>query len=325
MISAIASAPGKCILVGEHAVVYGAKAIVIALNLRAYASIELLSEKKIIIEAKDYQLQEEFPFSKKNIVESDLLPLMPIYNCCKLMIDKFKLEKGMKLEVWSEIPSGAGLGSSAAVSVATIKAVETGFGLNLTKEEISQLAFEVEKTVHTNPSGIDNFISTFGGCILYSRKEKIKNIKPPISFPLIICDSQKSRQTGILVEKVANLHSKFPKIVDHIFNAINLISNDAKKALENGNLQELGELFNLNQGLLESLGVSNNDLSNLINIARENGAFGAKLTGAGGGGCIIAVSSPDKRNDIILNLQKSGGAPIITEFSKDGLKIENLK
>ena len=282
-------------------------------------------KKKIVIEAKNYQLHKEFPFAIKIEVEQNSLPLMPIVNCCSLMINKFDLNKGIKLRIWSEIPPSAGLGSSAAVSVATVKAIETGFDLNLTPEEISQMAFEVEKLVHTNPSGIDNFVSTFGGCILYSKKGKIQRIELPISFPLIICNSQIPRETGILVEKVAQLYKKFPRIVENICEAINLISIDAKVALEQGELKKLGELFNLNQGLLDALGVSTSFLSQLINVARENGAFGAKLTGAGGGGCIIAVSSPNKQNNIILALKRVHGSPIMTEFSKYGVKIDHPK
>ncbi|NVM02421.1 MAG: mevalonate kinase [Candidatus Helarchaeota archaeon] len=325
MISCTASAPGKCILVGEHAVVYGTKAIVTALNLRAYTSIEIIPDKKIDIEAMDYQLHKEFPYIAEIKLDKKLVPLKPIVKCCQMMINKFKLNKGMKLRIWSEIPPSAGLGSSAAVFVATVKAIETAFDLNLTNDEISQMAFDVEKIVHTKPSGIDNFICTHGGCIQYSKSEEIKRVELPKNFPLIICNSEKPRNTGILVEKVAKLHKNFPRITKKIFDAINLLSMNALESLKKGDLVKLGEIFNLNQGLLEALGVSTSLLSQFINIAREKGAYGAKLTGAGGGGCIIAISPPAKQINIISALKKIGGVPILTEFAKDGVKVEKLK
>ncbi|MFX1451712.1 MAG: mevalonate kinase [Promethearchaeota archaeon] len=325
MISCTASAPGKCILVGEHAVVYGTRAIVTALNLRAYTTIELILEKKIEIEAKDYKLHKEFPYLTEIKQDSNLISLKPILHCCHMMINKFKLNKGMKLKIWSEIPPSAGLGSSAAVFVATIKAIETVFNLNLTNNEISQLAFEVEKTVHTNPSGIDNFICTHGGCIQYSKNEKIKRVELPKNFPLLICNSEKPRNTGILVEKVAKLHKDFPNVTEKIFDAIDLLAIKALDSLKSGDLIKLGEIFNLNQGLLESLGVSTSLISQLINIARDNGAYGSKITGAGGGGCIIALAPPNKQKNIINSLKEIGGVPILTEFSQDGVKVKDLK
>jgi len=325
LISCTASAPGKCILIGEHAVVYGTRAIVTALNLRAHVSVNLLSEKKILIDAVDFKLKKEFPFLKDVKFEQHYLPLMPILKCCNLLIRKFNLNQGIKLKIWSEIPPSAGLGSSAAVSVATIKAIECIFGLNLKNDEISQLAFEIEKIVHSKPSGIDNYVCTFGGCILYSRKNEIKSIDLPEKLPLIICNSQKSRNTGVLVSRVAQLHEKFPKITQKIFDTIDLLSIDAIDSIKTGNLQKIGEIFNLNQGLLDALGVSTTFLNQLVGIARESGAFGAKLTGAGGGGCIIAVAPPAKQSYVILNLKESGAIPITTEFSQNGVKIESLK
>ncbi|MHA1379056.1 MAG: mevalonate kinase [Candidatus Helarchaeota archaeon] len=325
MLSCSASAPGKCILVGEHAVVYGARAIVTALNLRAYSSVDLLPEKKIIVELSDFQLKQEFAFHQESGVEQIPFPIVPILKCCQLMIRKFDLNVGMKVKIQSEIPLSAGLGSSAAVFVSTIKAIECVFDLKLTNEEISQLAFEIEKIVHIKPSGIDNYICTYGGCIVYSKKTEIKKLDIPKKLPLIICNSQKPRNTGALVKKVAILNEMFPEITERIFDAIDFLSERALNYLENGDLEKLGMIFNINQGLLDALGVSTKILSKLVECARENGAYGAKLTGAGGGGCIIAVSPSNKQNNIILNLEKSGGLPITTEYSKDGVKVENLK
>ena len=103
------------------------------------------------------------------------------------------------------------------------------------------------------------------------------------------------------------------------------MSIKALESLKTGDLVKLGEIFNLNQGLLEALGVSTSLLSEFINNARENGAYGAKLTGAGGGGCFIAISPPNKQKNIISALKKIGGVPILTEFSQDGVKVEDLK
>jgi mevalonate kinase len=289
--------------------------------LRAHVSIELISEKKIVIEASDFQIKEQFPLGKEIKLEKNS-PIFPIFKCCQLMVKKFNINSGMKLRIWSEIPPSAGLGSSAAISVATVKAIESVFVLNLTNEEISSNAYEIEKLVHFKPSGIDNHICTHGGCMIYL-KGKFEKIEIPKNLPFIICNSQISRNTGTLVEKVANLHEMFPYVTNKIFETIDQISLNALAALKSGDLKKLGILFNLNQGLLDALGVSTPELSKLITIARENGAHGSKLTGAGGGGCIIAVSPPDKQDNIIIELKKSDAAPFTTKFSQDGVRLDS--
>jgi len=319
----VASAPGKVILYGEHSVVYGEPAIAIALSKRAYATVYPLSTSTIEIDAVNYGIRAEFPQERKitDLKRKKLKILQPIWEACLQVLEYTNTKQGLKLRIESEIPRGAGLGSSAAVAVSTIMAVSTLLGAELPLQTISKLAYEAEKIVHETPSGIDNTIATFGGGILF-KKGNITKINVKENIPLVIGDTGIERITKRLVLKVKSLKKKYDDIVTSIIKSIGLIIPEALKALTEGDLLTLGELMNINQGLLDALGVSTREISRLIYAARIAGAYGAKLTGAGGGGCIIALAPPEKQKAIAEAIEKEGGKSLITKISIRGVKIE---
>lgn len=314
------SAPGKCIITGEHSVVYGLPALAVALDIRAKVTAKHYEKGKILIQAKQFNKNLVLPIKIDDRISVEK-EIYPIYISVIKTLGYLQVSDGVELVINSDIPDAAGLGSSAAVSVCTVKSIGELFSADLKKQEISNLAFESEKVVHGAPSGIDNAISVYGGGLLY-RRGRISKLNLPGDIPLIIGDTLKKRNTGALVKKVRENYLEYPKIFKPIMNAIGRISIQARQSLEKNDLPKLGELMNINQGLLESMGVSTIELEKLIHAARESQAYGAKLTGAGGGGCIVALSNQNNRQNIAEKINEAGGKAYITRISAEGVRVD---
>ena len=314
-----ASAPAKIILFGEHSVVYGYPAIATAINLRAFVTA---SSSQNDFRISSTQLPSVYKVPFMNSFSDDKVPpqVKPIIYAILVTQDYLDKHTPLKIHINSQIPMGAGLGSSAAVNVATVAAVSNYYGASLDKSTISELAFEAEKIVHGTPSGIDNTIATFGGLIYY-QKGKIEQIKSTKEFSLVIGNTLISRQTKVLVAKVRSLKELLPSVVVKIFSSIGDIVELAREELITGNIEKLGHLININHGLLESIGVSHRKLSELVHAALSAGALGAKLTGAGGGGCMFALVRKENLSHVADAIKKAGGAPIITSTTLDGVLV----
>jgi len=320
-----ASAPAKVILLGEHFVVHGEPAIVLAIDRRAVVTAKARSDSKIFIDSEDLRISgffidDKFYHKKGSIKAKEKLE--PIYVVAKEIIRKCRLKKGLDIKIKSSIPIAAGLGSSAAVSVASAAALCSLLGCDETDDNIFQIAFNAEKLIHGTPSGIDPAISTYGGILWYRKSEPIKRLNINVEIPLIIGNTGKQRSTGELVAKVNNLRRRYASIIDKVINAGGEIVKRGLRALKDGDLKTLGELMNINHELLCALGVSCEELDNLVHAARKAGALGAKLTGAGGGGCMIALVSPEKIKDVADAITDAGGEPFITRKTDIGVIIE---
>lgn len=302
---------------GEHAVVYGEPALVVAITKRAFAEATPVSSDRIHVFSNEYQLEAEFAFDGRPQLPKELRPILAIVTRLK----EYGLKRGFKLKIWSELPPGAGLGSSAAVSVASTAAISHLYGMSLSMKEIYEVSFEAEKEVHGTPSGVDNAIATYGSAILFKRG-RIRRVKVDVDVPLVIGDTKVRRSTGDWVARVRDRKERHMKIVEQIIRAIGRISVEGLRLLREGRLREVGELMDVNQGLLDSLGVSTYALSNLIFAARGAGAYGAKLTGAGGGGCMVALASREKIDAVADAIENAGGSPLITGISMEGVRIE---
>jgi mevalonate kinase len=315
-----ASAPAKCIITGEHSVVYGAPALVIALDMRAYAQVEFNDKKQIYIHTKQFDKDIRLPL-ETNKIESINEIFKPIFISAIKTMNAINEKTGLKITINSDIPPSSGLGSSAAVSVATIEAVSGFFNKKLSDKDIIEISLKSEKIVHGTPSGIDNAISVNGGGIIYE-KGVITQIKNLREIPLIIGDTLVKRNTGVLVRKVRENYNKHPKIFQKIIETIGQLTLEARESFENYQLEKLGELMNINQELLVIMGVSTDSLEKLIRISKEAGAYGAKLTGAGGGGCMVAVSEQSKRNFIAEKINQIGGKAYLTKMTSEGVRFE---
>jgi len=227
--------------------------------------------------------------------------------------------KGVEIDVKSDIPIGAGLGSSAAVTVATLGALNDEFDGDLNKTKIANLAFKVEKSVQGVASPTDTFVSTVGGIVLVPDLIRILDTIEPA---IVIGDTRTVGSTKELVEAVGELRSREPEVVDLIFDAIDTISTLGYSHLKLGDYARVGEFMNINHGLLDALGVGSLKLSTLVDVARSNGALGAKITGAGGGGCIVTICERDRVEAVCDAIKAHGGDAIVVDVANDGLRRE---
>lgn len=274
---------GKIILTGEHSVVYGKKAIAAPIKLRMGAKIRENNDTiKVLIPR--WGVEHTLKFGATHHYS--------IYNSLEMMLKELGLsDKTMTIEIIPEVPRAMGMGGSAALAVAIIRALDKYFDLNLTENEVSELSFKSENIVHGGASGIDNTVSTFGHLIMYQKGNPptINSINLTEDIPIVIGISGVESMTSKMVDRVRKSHGAHPDWYDDIFDEMDKLSADAKTAIENYNLDRLGMIMNLNHGFLNTLSVSYPAVEELVNIARTNGALGAKLTGGGGGGAMIAL------------------------------------
>jgi len=320
-----ASAPAKVILFGEHFVVYDRLAIVMAIDLRACVTVKPRGDKKIIIRSNTMGLSGEFSFNgdyKPILGGFECIRLKPIYIAAKNVLNLAGEVVGLDINIESEIPVASGLGSSAAVSVATTAAVGNLLEMSLSKDDIFKLALEAERVVHENPSGVDPAVSTYGGVLAYRRSGGIMRLKVNADLPLVLGDTRVIRDTRKMVLHVSEIKRLYPEVVDGIMGVGELVANLAIKALEDGDLITLGHLMNINHALLYAIGVSNLAVERLVWAARQAGALGAKITGAGGGGCIIALSLRENLYHVAESIRVADGNPLIVNMASMGVKIE---
>lgn len=309
-----ASAPGKVILFGEHAVVYGQPAIAIPVSqVRARAIVSArpdrpsgwvhLQAPNIGLDAALEELPADDPLSLtiNSVFEATQISRVP----------------ALAVRITSTIPIAAGLGSGAAVTVAIIRALSEFLGHPLPDEKVSILAYEVEKLHHGTPSGIDNAVITFEKPVYFVRSAKgeadqvIKfNVAEP--FTILIGDSGVASPTAATVGEVRSAWQKNRIYYENLFERIGEIARQAREIIENGDIAALGPLMDENQDLLEKLGVSSAELDHLIQTARLAGAYGAKLSGGGQGGNMIALVTRDNAQKIAELLVSAGATNTIT-------------
>jgi len=320
-----ASAPAKVILLGEHFVVYGKPAIVVAIDKRAYVTAELRSDEAVHVKSEDLKISGYFHNEKFKVEKGGPeaeAKLKPIETIARRLIDLSGKKIGVDVNINSAIPVEAGLGSSAAVAVASAAAVSQLLGLKLSKDDVFRFAYDAERLIHGTPSGIDPAISTYGGVLQYVRDRGTTHLNVGLDLQLVIGNTGVARSTGKLVGMVRELREKHSSVFDPILEASERIVCEAGKALESGDLETLGELMNIDQGLLSAVGVSNDVLERLIYAARGAGAYGAKLTGAGGGGFMVALTPKNRVEDVVRAIEDAGGLAFAAGKAEEGVRIE---
>ena len=323
-----ATAPGKVILFGEHSVVYRGPAIVLALNKRGKVVAERRTEdNRLYFDALDLGFSGYFENETYHPITGASWRgerLVAFTVAAQTTMKHLGVESGLNMKIRSEIPIAAGLGSSAALSVATVAAVGGLFGDGLSTDEICNLAYEGEKVVHGTPSGVDNNISTYGGMLIYEKDKELQRVEVENDFPFIIGNTKRRRSTKKLVERVRGLRERTPDTVDRIIDTIVGISVEGIKAFKERDLPKLGTLMNINHGLLEALGVSSKRLNDMVYSSRSAGALGSKMTGAGGGGCMIALC-PNNEDKVETALRVVGGSPFRVKLSGAGVRLESIE
>jgi len=297
------SAPGKIILFGEHAVVYERPAIAVPLpQIRAQVYILANPTGKkgeVWLEAPDISLS--CPINTLDVTQ-------PLFLLFELILKELDLLyfPSFKLKIKSSIPIASGLGSGTAVSVACIRAISMFLGKPFPLEKISAISYEVEKVYHGTPSGIDNTVITYEKPIFFKRGHPFEliHVASPLSF--IVADSGIKSETSKVVNAVRQRHSEDYVRYESFFDEISQISVNARHCLEQGNTHDLGSLMIRNHKLLQEIGVSDSTLDNLVQAALSAGALGAKLSGAGMGGNMIALVRKEDSETISQSLIHAG-------------------
>ncbi len=296
------SAPAKVILLGEHAVVYGVPAIAVPVStLRAYARVKAKDIRLNIISAD---------FESQALHDHNLLK--PLERMRSLVLDYFEVARPYgEIALKSDIPVARGLGSGAAVSAALGRAIAMLLGRQMPDDALNRLVFEVEKIHHGTPSGIDNTVVVYERPIHFVKGQAIEalEIKQPIH--IIIADTGRASLTRQAVAHVRQLYHRQPQPTGRAFERIRFIVEQARLCIRKGHPVRLGELMTENHHQLQLLGVSSTELDRLVDSALAAGAWGAKLSGGGLGGNMIALVEPSKLNAVKDALIKSGAARLV--------------
>ncbi|KXS40464.1 mevalonate kinase [Methanolobus zinderi] len=297
------SAPGKVYLFGEHAVVYGQSAICCAIDLRTRVQAE--EHDSIVIESVLGTTgldQEVHPYVSR-VIEK---------------MKAFGNIRGVRIHIDSELPVGSGLGSSAAVTVASIQALNQLYSCGLQLEEVASMGHIIEREVQGNASPTDTYVSTMGGVVMIPERRRLNGLECSI----IVGNTGKFSSTRELVANVAKLRQEFPDIIDPILNNIGRMSHLAEEHVNRYDYETMGKLMNVNQGLLDAIGVGGAELSELVYAARDAGAISAKITGAGGGGCMVALASKQDAGKIASAIRNKGAEAILTSNTQEGVRLE---
>jgi len=302
------SAPGKVILCGEHAVVYGTPAIALPV-FQVATTVKIIAKPiaepgTVLIKAPSISLDDSLAaLDKKN----------PLRAAVELIMQELGIHHlpACEILIHTTLPVSAGLGSSASVTVALARAISTYLGHPFHDETVNQITYEIEKLHHGSPSGIDNTVITYGTPVYFQRGKPMEYPKIARSFTLIIADTGIKGSTAEAVAGVRKCWEADKNSYETIFTEIGLITQRIRCNLESGNIESIGVELTHNHVLLKHIGVSNSKLDQLVNAAIQAGAWGAKLSGGGLGGNMIALVDPDLAPQIAQELIDRGAAQTI--------------
>jgi mevalonate kinase len=302
---ATATAPGKVILFGEHAVVYGYPALAVPIrHLRTIVKVEASSTPGIHLEAPAISLWDTLASLPPDH------PLVVIINKVTSEI-RAELPPAVKIHIHSTIPVASGLGSGAAMSVALVRALAEFLGRPLSDEKVNALAFEAEKLFHGNPSGIDNTVITYSQPIFFMKGMPFEPVSAGKPFKLLISGTGILAPTREVVADVRRLWEADKSRWEKVFKSIGQMTEKARQAIQLGEEETLGKLMNENHSLLQELTVSCPELDRLVQAARDAGALGAKLSGGGRGGNMIALVQDSSIRKVAYALNDAGAKRLI--------------
>jgi mevalonate kinase len=293
-----ASACGKCILLGEHAVVYGFPALAIPMGgLRARAEL-VPGNSPFSLDAPNIGLASAL---------EDLPANHPLAFCVRRAAEFLGTPvPAARLVIRSDIPVASGLGSGAAVSTAIVRVLAAAAGRNLPPADVSRIVFDVERIYHGTPSGVDNTVIAFERPVYFQREHEPQILRIGAELHLILADSGVRSETRSAVGGVRERRQADPARYDDLFRRMGALADAGRDHLEKGRARELGATMNDCHGLLRAVGVSTPELDRLADAARAAGALGAKLTGAGQGGNVVVLADPQTIEHVETALRREG-------------------
>jgi len=297
-LTSIAKAPGKIILFGEHFVVHGNRAILGAIDKYATVTSEKTNTENILISSSLGQAS----IQKDQDVDKVEKKFRPFFYIAKQVITKNNFDKGISIKIESDIPIGAGLGSSSACCVATAASILNLFDKS-DEKEILELSIQAEKTIFANSSGADCTVSVHGGIIQYQKEEGFSKIDIENELNFLIIDSEQVHATDKVVEQVKKFKEENSNVFLELCSEEERLITKALDSMKNNDLETIGKCMAQNQMYLEQIGVSNDTLLSITKEI-EKITFGAKITGAGDGGCIIALTEKDNDLSEYVNTTK---------------------
>jgi mevalonate kinase len=301
---AVAEAPSKVIITGEHFVVHGAWALAAALPRRVRVEVE---------EAPKYA------------VESDRFPtgsprLAPVGRVVDEIGREFSVDTSVKVSIASQVPEGAGLGSSASTMVAVASAFSRYHSLRLGVDGLVLRSMAGEKDVHGRPSGIDPTICAMGGVVLFRPGSKPRRVRLAAPRRLIVSYSGINRSTRGQIGRVSRMCERYPGLFSKLALAVSGLSLEAGRKLAAGDIEGLGNILSVDHAALDSMGVSNDTLDSIVDLMTSLGCYGAKLTGAGGGGSVLGVAPEAKEKRIVSGLSARGFETFAARIPTEGVK-----
>jgi mevalonate kinase len=301
---AVAEAPGKVIISGEHFVVHGATAIAAAIERKV--RVEATRSDRLAIHSRLRDPKELFP--AKKVVQS--------------LYKARGAEPRVSISITSTLADGAGLGSSAATMIAIACATSALEGWGLDKAALVKAGDAGEKLIHGNPSGIDATTSAMGGVIMFKRGEEPRRVEPRGTVTLMVAFSGRRRNTGRLVRRVAGMKETYPSLFASLCESATMVSGLCAEALVRGDASSLGSLMTYSHAVLARAGASTKRLDQLVDLCLSSGCLGAKLTGAGGGGSVLAVPPPNAEEAMTVaeKLKRGGYDTFFTKIPAGGAR-----
>ena len=301
---AIAEAPSKVIITGEHFVVHGAWALAAALPRRV--RVEVAPAPELAVRSDRFG-----PRSRS---------LAPVRRVVEEVGERFSVGTGVSVSISSQVPEGAGLGSSASTMVAVASALSRLHSLGLGTEEIVGLSMVGERDVHGRPSGIDPTVCAHGGVLLFRPGSEPKTVRLRRPRTLIVSYSGINRATKGQIGRVSQMKERHPGLFSRLADAVGELSLDAARRLAEGDLEGLGYLLAVDHAALDSVGVSNDALDTMVDLMASLGCYGAKLTGAGGGGSVLGVAPEGKEKSIVSGLSARGFETFAARVPTEGVR-----
>ncbi|MEM2865897.1 MAG: mevalonate kinase [Candidatus Hadarchaeales archaeon] len=316
------SAPGAVFLFGEHSVVYGYPSLNASVSGRVRVGMRERKDRRLEIRSRELgRGVGEVVMGERPGVRLREGKFSYVAKALELVFSEVGEGCGLEVEVSSDLPVGAGLSSSSATSVATIAAALHLLGEKVDPKKVVELAFRTELEIQSVASRAGVSVATYGGFLRMEGK-KVRRI-PDLPTPgFVVGNTGVFSATGPMVRKVRRLREERPREVEALFRLMGTITDAGLRSLREGDLRRTGALMNANQACLAVLGVSSPALERLIRTAREAGAYGAKLTGGGGGGCMLALC-PGREEEVSQAIRRAGGKPLSVTLGGEGLRVES--